>query len=84
MPAPASDLFFLIDSTFCSQTACSVGYWQNHTEVWFGLCCDVSSGECNDLLSDLNARGKRGRGLRDAARDLLNICFEVSPCLEIE
>ena len=59
---------------------CSPGYFKNHTNVWFGTCCDDSTAQCDDLLVALRARGSTGAALRGTAQDELNACFETSPC----
>ena len=63
-------------------TQCSQGYWKNHTEVWFDVCCDTRTDSCDTLVRNLKARGPGSNILRDAADTFLENCFEVSPCDE--
>ena len=62
---------------------CSPGYWKNHTEVWFDICC-VDAGlpgiGCDLILINLRARGPGSNILRSGAAEILNNCFPESPC----
>ena len=63
---------------------CSPGYWKNHTEEWFGIYCVGT--DCDDLLADLDARGRGSGDVRDAAAAFLNGAAEAAtgttPCTE--
>ena len=65
-------------------TDCSPGFWKNHTDVWFGVCCDDNpTPQCDDLLTALSARGPGGAAIREAAQRFLNACFILgSPCVD--
>lgn len=59
---------------------CSPGYWKNHTEVWFGVCCEGAV--CEGILADLQARGHGSSAIRQAAADFLEACLG-RPCNDV-
>jgi hypothetical protein len=62
---------------------CSPGFYKNHVDTWWDICCDASIDECADLEDALNAHGKWMRPIRDGATDILNTCFAMmgyQPC----
>lgn len=65
---------------------CSPGFYKNHTEVWFDVCCSTGTdtdGECDMLLDALKDKGPGSGNIRAWAADRLNQCFEdkgYSPC----
>jgi len=68
-----------------SDVDCSPGFYKNHVDTWWSVCCDDATNECIDLENALNANGKWMRPLRDAAMNILNNCFGdlgYSPCLD--
>ena len=63
---------------------CSPGFFKNHTDFWFGIYCDDSTSECQDLLTAVSCTGKNqaacgGSAARAAAAATLN---ERSGCTE--
>lgn len=58
---------------------CSPGFWKNHTELWYGICCDEACSA--KLLADLQARGPGSNAIRAAAADFLEECLG-QPCNE--
>jgi hypothetical protein len=64
---------------------CSHGFYKNHTELWFGVCCDRDASDplvCDDLLADMNARGPGSEFIRELARATVEACFDEPPCEE--
>ena len=60
---------------------CSPGYYKNHTEEWFGVCCDDQTSQCDDILADLTAKGRSSGVTRAGAAAFLNGCFAPDlPC----
>jgi hypothetical protein len=59
--------------------ACSPGFWKNHTELWFGICC--TGAQCDSLLADLKSRGPGSDVRRQSAADFLEACLG-RPCNE--
>ena len=59
---------------------CSPGFWKNHTELWFDVCC--YGAECQLLEDNLRARGPGSHFLRDGAAAFLNSCIPDAPCDE--
>ena len=62
------------------EEACSPGFWKNHTELWFGVCC--TGGDCDAILAELNAKGPGSDARRQNAADFLEDCLG-QPCNEI-
>lgn len=58
---------------------CSPGFYKNHTGFWFGIYCDDTTSECEDLLEALTCRGSDADCGRSAAAAILN---DRSGCTE--
>lgn len=51
---------------------CSPGFYKNHIEYWWGIYCDVGSGECANLLTALICKGSDASCGRSTAAAFLN------------
>jgi hypothetical protein len=58
---------------------CSPGYYKNHVDFWWGIYCDVDSGQCSDLLTALTCKGSDASCGRSDAAGYLN---DQSGCTE--
>src|SRR5262245_31886572 len=51
---------------------CSPGFYKNHIEYWWGIYCDIGSGECANLLTSLICKGSDASCGRSTAAAFLN------------
>jgi hypothetical protein len=51
---------------------CSPGFYKNHIDFWWGIYCDIDSGQCSDLLTDLTCKGSDATCGRSDAAAYLN------------
>lgn len=51
---------------------CSPGFFKTHIDFWWGIYCDIPSGQCSDLLTALTCKGADATCGRSAAADFLN------------
>ena len=71
-----------------TEVDCSSGFYKNHVSDWCDAgVCDPEIGlstdpSCDDILADLEAKGKGGAARRMEAKETLDACFVVSPCEE--
>ena len=60
-------------------TPCSPGFYKTHIDFWWGIYCDIGSGQCSALLTDLTCKGADATCGRSAAAAYLN---DQSGCTE--
>jgi hypothetical protein len=51
---------------------CSPGFYKNHIDYWWGIYCDIGSGECSNLLTALICKGADATCGRSTAAAFLN------------
>jgi len=51
---------------------CSPGFYKNHIDFWWGIYCDIASGQCSDLLTALTCKGSDATCGRSDAAAFLN------------
>jgi hypothetical protein len=51
---------------------CSPGFYKNHIDFWWGVYCDIGSGECSTLLTALICKGSDASCGRSTAAAFLN------------
>jgi hypothetical protein len=51
---------------------CSPGFYKNHIDYWWGVYCDIGSGECATLLTALICKGADATCGRSTAAAFLN------------
>src|SRR5438093_941906 len=51
---------------------CSPGFFKNHVDFWWGIYCDIPSGQCSDLLTALTCKGNDATCGRSDAAGYLN------------
>jgi hypothetical protein len=53
-------------------TPCSPGFYKNHIDFWWGIYCDIGSGQCATLLTALTCKGADATCGRSDAAAYLN------------
>jgi hypothetical protein len=51
---------------------CSPGFYKTHIDFWWGIYCDIGTGECSTLLTALTCKGGDAFCGRSAAAAFLN------------
>jgi len=58
---------------------CSQGFFKKHLD-WQSIPACCTGAQCNELLEQLNAKGRGSGAIRAGATAALNACWPEAPC----